>query len=144
MCNLLGQNHYHFLVITMVLISWPCIFRFIICYSLTLLVLNHRGNTIFQHSVNQLQRFLKAERVDNNIISHAVNHFRYWWLRFTLCHYNFISCQIKTTLTDLISTTNWTDFRLTLYGTRSNTHTFMCISLISVKPFSGFQTAKIN
>ncbi|XP_052741512.1 uncharacterized protein LOC112050590 [Bicyclus anynana] len=56
-------------------------FWYIICYTLTLLVLNYRGNTIFQHSVNQLRRFLKAELVDKNVITLAVSHFRYWWFR---------------------------------------------------------------
>ncbi|XP_039753368.1 uncharacterized protein LOC120628811 [Pararge aegeria] len=56
-------------------------FWYVIFYSLTLLVLNYRGNTLFQHGVNQLQRFLKAERVDKNIMVRAVAHFRYWWFR---------------------------------------------------------------
>ncbi|XP_046965855.1 uncharacterized protein LOC124534190 [Vanessa cardui] len=56
-------------------------FWYVMCYSLTLLVLNYRGNTLFQHGVNQLRRFLKAERVDNKLIKRAVAHFRYWWLR---------------------------------------------------------------
>ncbi|XP_045447816.1 uncharacterized protein LOC123656152, partial [Melitaea cinxia] len=56
-------------------------FWYVMCYSLTLLVLNYRGNTLFQHGVNQLKRFLKAERVDDKLIKRAVAHFRYWWLR---------------------------------------------------------------
>ncbi|XP_050351167.1 uncharacterized protein LOC126773950 [Nymphalis io] len=64
-----------------VLFVLGCMFWYVMCYSLTLLVLNYRGNTLFQHGVNQLRRFLKAERVDNKLIKRAVAHFRYWWLR---------------------------------------------------------------
>ncbi|XP_045498248.1 uncharacterized protein LOC123696222 [Colias croceus] len=56
-------------------------FWYVMCYSLTLLVLNFRGNTIFQHAVSQLRRFLQAERVENKIIDGAIAHFRYWWFR---------------------------------------------------------------
>ncbi|XP_069359581.1 uncharacterized protein [Maniola hyperantus] len=56
-------------------------FWYVIYYTLTLLVLNYRGNSLFQQGVNQLQKFLQAERVDKNIIFHAVAHFRYWWFR---------------------------------------------------------------
>ncbi|CAK1556427.1 unnamed protein product [Leptosia nina] len=56
-------------------------FWFVMCYSLTLLVLNFRGNTLFQHGVGQLRRFLQAERVDKKLIETAMTHFRYWWFR---------------------------------------------------------------
>ncbi|XP_045487137.1 uncharacterized protein LOC110995240 [Pieris rapae] len=56
-------------------------FWYVMCYSLTLLVLNFRGNTIFQHGVSQLRRFLQAERVDKKLIEKAITHFRYWWFR---------------------------------------------------------------
>ncbi|XP_038210062.1 uncharacterized protein LOC119830942 [Zerene cesonia] len=56
-------------------------FWYVMCYSLTLLVLNFRGNTIFQHAVSQLRRFLQAERVEKKIIEGAIGHFRYWWFR---------------------------------------------------------------
>ncbi|XP_047511721.1 potassium/sodium hyperpolarization-activated cyclic nucleotide-gated channel 1-like [Pieris napi] len=56
-------------------------FWYVMCYSLTLLVLNFRGNTIFQHGVSQLRRFLQAERVDKKLIEKALTHFRYWWFR---------------------------------------------------------------
>ncbi|CAH0715726.1 unnamed protein product, partial [Brenthis ino] len=56
-------------------------FWYVMCYSLTLLVLNYRGNTLFQHGVHQLRRFLKAERIEDTLIKRAVAHFRYWWLR---------------------------------------------------------------
>ncbi|CAG4956404.1 unnamed protein product [Colias eurytheme] len=56
-------------------------FWYVMCYSLTLLVLNFRGNTIFQHAVSQLRRFLQAERVEKKIIDGAIAHFRYWWFR---------------------------------------------------------------
>ncbi|VVC87363.1 unnamed protein product [Leptidea sinapis] len=65
--------------ITLVILG--ILFWFITCYSLTLLVLNFRGNTLFQHRVRQLRRFLEAERVEKHIIVQAVNHFRYWWFR---------------------------------------------------------------
>ena len=53
------------------------------CYSLTLLVLNTRRNTLFQHGVNLLRRFLNAERLEDSLIDRAVAHFRYWWLRYS-------------------------------------------------------------
>nr|XP_032517842.1 LOW QUALITY PROTEIN: uncharacterized protein LOC116770465 [Danaus plexippus plexippus] len=57
------------------------IFWYVICYSLTLLILNYRGNTIFQHAVGQLGKFLKAERVEDSLINRTKAHFRYWWVR---------------------------------------------------------------
>ncbi|XP_045772841.1 uncharacterized protein LOC123872557 [Maniola jurtina] len=67
--------------VAIVLLLIGIMFWYVLCYTLTLLVLNCRGNTLFQHGVNQLRRFLQAERVDKNIIIHAVAHFRYWWFR---------------------------------------------------------------
>ncbi|XP_030020261.2 uncharacterized protein LOC115440191 [Manduca sexta] len=58
-----------------------CFFWFVFCYSLALLLLNSRGNSLFQHGVSQLRRFLHAERVDEKLIHQTVRHFRYWWIR---------------------------------------------------------------
>ncbi|KAF9415416.1 hypothetical protein HW555_006943 [Spodoptera exigua] len=57
------------------------IFWFISCHALTLLVLDARGDFLFQHSVNQLDRFLTSERVEKPIIQKAMQHFRYCWVR---------------------------------------------------------------
>ncbi|XP_060803400.1 uncharacterized protein LOC106129229 [Amyelois transitella] len=54
---------------------------FVVAYSLTLLVLISRSDTLFQHGVRQLQTFLTAERVEKKLIKRAVAHFSYWWIR---------------------------------------------------------------
>ncbi|VVC87362.1 unnamed protein product [Leptidea sinapis] len=61
--------------ITLVILG--ILFWFITCYSLTLLVLNFRGNTLFQHRVRQLRRFLEAERVEKHIIVQANKRNKY-------------------------------------------------------------------
>ncbi|CAG9562075.1 unnamed protein product [Danaus chrysippus] len=65
----------------LILLFLGFIFWYVICYSLTLLILNYRGNTIFQHAVGQLGKFLKAERVEDSLINRTKAHFRYWWVR---------------------------------------------------------------
>nr|XP_049707437.1 uncharacterized protein LOC110381372 isoform X2 [Helicoverpa armigera] len=57
------------------------LYWFISAYSLTLLVLDVGGDYEFQHSVNQLEHFLKSERVDKAIIERSVLHFKYSWKR---------------------------------------------------------------
>ncbi|XP_052757633.1 uncharacterized protein LOC113519257 [Galleria mellonella] len=57
------------------------LFWYVICYTLTILVLTNRGDTLYQHNVSQLWKFLQAERVDKKLIHHAVAHFSYWWIR---------------------------------------------------------------
>ncbi|XP_072948799.1 uncharacterized protein [Epargyreus clarus] len=57
------------------------LFWYVMCYSLTLLVLNYRGNTIFQHGFSHLRQFLEAERVEKKLIHRIMKHFSYWWLR---------------------------------------------------------------
>ncbi|XP_053610026.1 uncharacterized protein LOC128675003 isoform X2 [Plodia interpunctella] len=54
---------------------------FVVAYSLTILVLMSRTDTLFQHSVSQLRNFLKAERVERKIIKRTIAHFSYWWIR---------------------------------------------------------------
>ncbi|XP_068633507.1 uncharacterized protein [Battus philenor] len=56
-------------------------FWFVLCYCLTLLVLNFRGNTLYQHGVFQLKRFLEAERVEKDLIDSVQEHFKYVWQR---------------------------------------------------------------
>ncbi|KAJ8731553.1 hypothetical protein PYW07_004717 [Mythimna separata] len=63
------------------LFSLGVLFWFITCYTLTLLVLKGRGDTVFQHSVYQLEKFLKSERVDKEVIEKVLEHFRYGWMR---------------------------------------------------------------
>lgn len=59
-----------------------CHYRYVMGYSLTLLVLNSRGNTLYQHGVSQLRKFLTEERVNPKLINRAVAHFTYWWHRY--------------------------------------------------------------
>ncbi|XP_013144136.1 PREDICTED: uncharacterized protein LOC106107699 isoform X2 [Papilio polytes] len=66
---------------SIVLLLLGCSFWFVLCYNLTLLVLHFRGNTIYQHGVFQLKRFLEAERVDEKLIDYAQEHFKYIWKR---------------------------------------------------------------
>ncbi|XP_053609987.1 uncharacterized protein LOC128674978 isoform X1 [Plodia interpunctella] len=54
---------------------------FVVAYSLTVLILISRTDTLFHHSVSQLRYFLNAERVDQKIIKRTMAHFSYWWIR---------------------------------------------------------------
>ncbi|CAK1580027.1 unnamed protein product [Parnassius mnemosyne] len=65
----------------LVLLSLGCSFWFVLCYRLTLVVLNTRSNTLFQHGVFQLKRFLEAERIEKDVINSAQRHFMYVWQR---------------------------------------------------------------
>lgn len=60
------------------------LFRFVTCYSLALLALASRENTLFQHGVDNLKSFLLDERVDKKTIAKAVAHFRYCWMRYAI------------------------------------------------------------
>ncbi|CAH2048478.1 unnamed protein product, partial [Iphiclides podalirius] len=64
-----------------VLLLLGCSFWYVLCYSLTLLVLNARVNTLYQQGVLQLKRFLEAERVEIQLIDSVQEHFKYVWQR---------------------------------------------------------------
>uniref|UniRef100_A0A2A4JX54 Cyclic nucleotide-binding domain-containing protein n=1 Tax=Heliothis virescens TaxID=7102 RepID=A0A2A4JX54_HELVI len=86
-CGMMRMNFGRFIIdrshlgVGFILFLVGLLFWFISCYTLILLVLNERGNTLFQHSVLQLQRFLKSERVEPEVINRVMDHFRYCWLR---------------------------------------------------------------
>ncbi|XP_063825927.1 uncharacterized protein LOC135075413 [Ostrinia nubilalis] len=65
----------------LVLVTLGIVFWYVMCYSLTLLILAARGNKLYQHGISQLQKFLSAERVDQKLIDNAVAHFGYYWIR---------------------------------------------------------------
>ncbi|KAH9636000.1 hypothetical protein HF086_005852 [Spodoptera exigua] len=85
--GMLGMNYGGFIIdrinvgVGIFLFAIGLTFWFISCQSLALLVLNFRGDTIFQNSVYQLKTFLKSERVENTIIDRVTEHFRYFWHR---------------------------------------------------------------
>ncbi|CAH1638086.1 unnamed protein product [Spodoptera littoralis] len=85
--GMLGMNFGRFSIdrlnlgVGFVLFALGFTFWFISCYTLSLLVLNIRGDTMYQNSVHQLVTFLKSERVENSIIERVVEHFRYCWIR---------------------------------------------------------------
>ncbi|XP_022838087.1 uncharacterized protein LOC111365121 [Spodoptera litura] len=85
--GMLGMNFGRFSIdrlnlgVGFVLFALGFTFWFISCYTLSLLVLNIRGDTMYQNSVHQLVTFLKSERVENSIIEKVAEHFRYCWIR---------------------------------------------------------------
>uniref|UniRef100_A0A2H1VVY2 SFRICE_007402 n=1 Tax=Spodoptera frugiperda TaxID=7108 RepID=A0A2H1VVY2_SPOFR len=85
--GMMGLNYGRFLVdsrnlgVGLCLFVIGFIFWCISCHALTLLVLDARGDFLFQHAVNQLDRFLTSERVEDSIIQKAMQHFRYCWVR---------------------------------------------------------------
>ncbi|XP_047037590.1 uncharacterized protein LOC124642884 [Helicoverpa zea] len=86
-CGMMRMNFGRFIIdrshlgVGFILFVVGVLFWFISCYTLILLVLNGRGDTLFQHSVLQLQRFLKSERVEPAVIHKGMEHFTYCWLR---------------------------------------------------------------
>ncbi|KAL0883348.1 hypothetical protein ABMA27_016755 [Loxostege sticticalis] len=85
--SLMGMNLGRFIIdrtnigIGTVLVILGVIFWGVRCYSITLLMLASRENTLYQHGVGQLEKFLKAERVEQKLIDDATAHFGYWWIR---------------------------------------------------------------
>ncbi|XP_075977962.1 uncharacterized protein LOC142977760 [Anticarsia gemmatalis] len=86
-CGMLRINHGDFIIertnysLFAILFALGLIFWFITCYTLTILVLSFRGNTLFQHGVATLHNYLKNERVEGDIINKVITHFTYCWRR---------------------------------------------------------------
>ncbi|CAB3236660.1 unnamed protein product [Arctia plantaginis] len=67
--------------ISYVLIFLGVVCWIVTCYTLSVLVLACRENTLFQYGVDSLDTFLRNERVEKNMIDKAIAHFRYCWMR---------------------------------------------------------------